>query len=151
MPHQIANESDLTKVEDRRGKCFELTGIFIMNHPEWNLVHAANTDYMFKTGISRVYAWVEKEDAAFDDITNSYDRLVYDVVFDREYQAWIFYAMYGIISCHSSNYRRRHKIPEPILVRYTGKQALRHIKSTLTYGPWDEQIKMHIDVLVDKK
>ncbi len=97
--------------ESRQGKCYELTGQFVMANPDWDLVHAtlfpklgqfANKPYF--------HAFAVKGNE------------VYDTVFDKFFDKKKYYAYYSLTDEH----------------RYDNKTAMKRMFSTQHYGPWDE-------------
>jgi len=127
-------------IEERLGKCFELSGKFILEHPGWSLVHAVIKDTVNKSGAQVIHSWCEKEDAAIDVVTKKKDRLVYDSVLNEELPLRLYYGLYGIIDYRYHDHERRLKVPETLLIRYTFEEAFKLIQETRTYGPWDPEI-----------
>lgn len=127
-------------IEERLGKCFELSGKFILENPEWTLVHAVISDTVNKTGAQVIHAWCEKENAAIDVVINKKDSLVYDSVLNEHFPRRLYYALCGIIRYTYNDHERRLNVPESLLVRYTYEEAFELIQETRTYGPWDQKI-----------
>lgn len=70
--------------EDRVGRCYELSGQYILQHSDAVLVHGFITD-KFHTGRVIAHAWVEEEDAVFDPVLDErYPKFLYYALFDAE-------------------------------------------------------------------
>ena len=102
---------------DRLGQCYILSGRFVMEHPEWELVHGT----IQKPGGStpRIgHAWAEKVEKA-----QRYEiRVVYDPVLDQELP-W-------------DAYERFTGAKE--VKRYTSDQMVSILIKDKTWGPWNE-------------
>jgi len=121
------------------GRCFELSGKFIMNNPEWKLIHAVITDRVFGTGSSITHAWCEK------------DGIVYDPVLEEEFPAIAYYGLYGVVDYKYNDYEKKNSIPESLKIQYDYKEAIEIMLQTENYGPWDQKIIEYEDVIGNKK
>lgn len=98
------------KLEDRIGRCYELSGNFQVDNQEYTLVHGFITDRIGDTGHTIDHAWVEK------------DGEVYDPVLDKSYPTDIYEALTGAEE----------------IIRYEYIKTLNNIQKTGHWGPWHE-------------
>lgn len=115
-------------LQDRLGRCFELSGKYVASNPSWDLVHAVITDKKFGTGGTLTHAWCEKGDEA------------YDPVMEHRYPKTLTYSLYGVVDYKVNPYEKRMGTPETLKVTYTSSEAREHMIESGTYGPWDKRI-----------
>ena len=119
----------------RLGRCFELSGKFIIEYPDWKLVHGVITDHRYGTGSSLVHAWVEN------------GGMVYDPVLDESFIRFIYYEVYGIIDYTYHDYEKSKGIPETPRVVYDSKDAFKLMLTNKNYGPWDNTLMNYKDIV----
>lgn len=107
-------------IEDRLGKCYQLTGGHILCYPHCRLVHGTLTNILGAPGLKKIdHAWIEYE----DENQSGYEHArVFDPVMDKDYTKIVYYAL-----CKAQ--------PQKI---YSGEDAIRLMDKYKHYGPWDE-------------
>jgi len=112
-PNESVNENGM---DSRLGQCYQLSGSFVLNNPEWDLVHG--TIKKPNSSLRRIgHAWVEKtiQDGRYQL------RMVFDPVLDNE-MPW-------------DAYRRYTNAKE--IKRYTSDQMVAIIAKEKNWGPWE--------------
>lgn len=116
----IANRDEIIKTRNmakRLGKCYELSGRFAMNNPDWTLVHGTITR-QDGSGYTIKHAWVEKKEK-FDQ----YEVLwVFDPVWDNKLP-WEAY---------------ERLVGAKVGKRYPYEKLMEKLAKEQNWGPWNE-------------
>lgn len=103
-------EAKIENFEDRLGKCYELSGRYVIDHGGVTLVHGRITD-KFCTGLTIDHAWIEENEN------------VYDPVLDTEFPKFLYYELFNAEARNA----------------YSQTKACVHMLRTEHFGPWDEE------------
>jgi len=95
-------------IQDRLGQCYALAGRFVMDHPEYMLVHGIINGRRFGIDKDNPHAWVEK------------DNVAYDLVQDQELPKETYYEVFGAV-------------PDKT---YTHNEAIKMMLKHEHFGPW---------------
>jgi hypothetical protein len=127
------------KLNDRLGRCFELSTKYVMSHPDWNLINAVISDKRFGSDNTLAHAWCEKGEMA------------YDPVLDKEWPIQVMYSLYGVVDYKYNPYKKKVGVPETLKVTYTSAEMYKLVTKFGTYGPWDKKITGFKDRINKKK
>lgn len=97
-------------IEDRLGLCYELSGRYMIGHPNAELIHGIVTNRI-GDGKTLEHAWVE------------YNNIVFDPVIGKEFRKEVYYALF---------------IPK-IIERYKYEEVCKTMLRYKHWGPWNEQ------------
>jgi hypothetical protein len=100
----------MSEIKDRLGRCYELNAKFVINNPQWTLVHGFINDRAFGTGNTIDHAWCELDDISYDAVLDlTLPTIVHDALFNPT-----------------------------DTVKYRGTTAIQKVLTTQHYGPWHE-------------
>jgi hypothetical protein len=109
LPDNLCPRVKPLRHRKRAKRCFELSGVFVLDNPDWILLHAA-TALISLPGCSRLHAFAEKGNVVYDPVINKF--------YDKE------------------RYYLFHKVRDARF--YTVKELANFVFKTNQWGPWDE-------------
>ena len=112
-------------INDRLGRCFELSAKYVQDNSEWTLVHGVIDNH---NGSRLTHAWCEKDGQAYDPVSK------------LSLPTSALYGLYGVVDYKYNKFEQRMGIPETLKVSYTWEAVIYNLTFYENYGPWNHDI-----------